>query len=169
MKKLLIVPVLIAAFFVSGCNSLATAQSFEDVINGILNVAKAEIPELPPADGAILTQWTNLGTTLAAQNQTCINAAAAGGGKNVVFLACFNAFAIGLTSPAELAQLRLLSATGQGKAELWATAIILGVNGALSAFKGTALPMPIVASVALSHRDLEALARQVGVPSGYGF
>ncbi|HEX4076015.1 MAG TPA: hypothetical protein VHX49_11500 [Candidatus Acidoferrales bacterium] len=154
---------------VSGCNATTTAQDFVNVITGILNIAKAEIPALPAADGAIVAQWTTLGTTLDGQLQTCIASATAAGGKKAAFLACFNAFAAGIASPSELAQLRVLSTGSQSKVQLWVTAIILGVNAALTAFGGTPATTPQVADVPASHRDLAKLARQVGVSPSYGF
>jgi hypothetical protein len=153
----------------AGCNATTTAQNFANVITGILNIAKAEVPALPPADGAIIARWTTLGTTLDGQLQTCITSATAAGGKKAAFLACFNTFAAGIASPAELAQLRVLSAGSQSKAQLWVTAIVLGVNAALTSFGGTAAPTPTVAAALTSHNDLVALARRVGVSTAYGF
>ncbi len=148
----------------TGCNATTTAQDFANVIAGILNIAKAEIPALPPADAAIVTQWTTLGTTLDAQLQTCITDATAAGGKKAAFLACFNTFAAGIASPAELAQLRVLSAGSQSKVQLWVTAIILGVNAALTSFGGTPAATPQVAALPASHEELAQLARQIGLP-----
>jgi hypothetical protein len=159
----ILVPLLL---LVSGCNSLQTAQNFENVITGILNIAKAEVPALPPADGAILNQWTSLLTTLNGQLETCITAAGTSA-KKATFLACFNAFAVGATSPTELAQLRLLSPGSQQKVELWLTAAILGVNAALEAFGGAQQTPPVITSQIPTHQDLEALARKINV--AYGF
>ena len=153
----------------SGCNALTTAQNFENVINGILQIAKAEIPALATADAAVLQQWVNLGTTLNGQLQTCIAGAGAAGGKKSAFLACFNALAAGVASPAELAQLRVLSSDAQKKAQLWVTAIILGVNAALAAFGGQQQTLPQVAAEQPSHQDLDALAHRLGVASARGF
>ncbi len=155
---------MILLLMTAGCNATTTAQNFANVIAGILNIAKAEIPALPPADAATVTQWTTLGTTLDAQLQTCITSATAAGGKKAGFLACFNTFAAGIATPAELAQLRVLSAGSQSKVQLWVTAIILGVNAALTSFGGTPTATPQVAVVPASHEDLAQLARQVGLP-----
>jgi len=152
----------------AGCSAATTAQDFANVITGILNIAKAEIPALPPADGAIVAQWTTLGTTLDGQLQACIAAATTAGGKKATFLACFNAFATGIAGPTELAQLRILSSASQTKVQLWVTAIILGVNAALTAFGGTPTATPQVAAQPPSHRDVLAIARRIrpGSPSG---
>lgn len=147
---------MVLLLMAAGCNATTAAQDFANVITGILNIAKAEEPTLPSADGAIVAQWTALGTTLDGQLQTCITGASAAGGKKAAFLACFNTFAAGIASPSELAQLRV-------------TAIILGVNAALTSLGGTAQATPTVAAVPASHEDLEALARRVGVSPAYGF
>jgi hypothetical protein len=152
-----------------GCNATTTAQDFANVIAGILNIAKAEIPALPQADAAIITQWTTVGTTLDAQLQTCITNATAAGGKKATFLECFNTFAAGIASPSELAQLRVLSAGSQSKVQLWVTAIILGVNAALTSFGGTSKAVPQVALQPASRPELFALARRVGLNPAYGF
>lgn len=152
-----------------GCNATTAAQDFANVITGILNIAKAEIPALPPADGAIVAQWTTLGTTLDGQLQTCIASATAAGGKKAAFLGCFNTFAAGIASPAELAQLHVLSAASQSKVQLWVTAIVLGVNAALTSFGGTAAATPQIAAEPASHQDLLALARRVEAKPAYGF
>jgi hypothetical protein len=152
-----------------GCNATTTARDFANVLTGVINIAKAEIPALPPADAAIVTQWTTLGTTLDGQLQNCITGATTAGGKKAAFLGCFNTFAAGIASPAELAQLRVLSAGSQSKAQLWVTAIILGVNAALTSFGGTPATTPQVAAVPASHEDLAQLARQVDVSQAYGF
>jgi len=152
-----------------GCNVATTAQDFANVITGILNIAKAEIPALPPGDGAIVAQWTTLGTTLDGQLQSCITDATTAGGKKTAFLACFNTFAAGIASPAELAQLRVLSAGSLSKVQLWVTAIVLGVNAALTSFGGTAAATPQIAAEPTSHQDLVALARQVGANPAHGF
>jgi hypothetical protein len=160
--------ILVTAIF-SGCNATTTAQDFANVITGILNIARAEIPALPPADGAIVAQWTTLGTTLEGQLQTCITSATAAGGKKAAFLVCFNTFAAGIASPTELAQLRVLSAGSQSKVQLWVTAIVLGVNAALTSFGGTPAATPQVAAEPPSHQELATLAQRVAPNRAYGF
>ncbi len=153
------ITVLVVLF--AGCNPAITAQDFANVIAGILNIAKAEVPALPADDAAIVAQWTTLGTTLEGQLQTCINSATTAGGKKAAFLACFSAFAGGIVNPSELAQLRILTSGSQAKVQLWVTAIILGVNAALTALGGTPAATPQVAAQPSSHQDIVALARQI--------
>lgn len=160
--KLTIAALLIASLIpLGGCNASAAAQRFESVLAGIISIAQAEVPVLPPGDGAILKQWTDLGVTLDAQLKGCI--AGNTGGKAATFAVCFNTFAAGLTSPAELAQLRILSAGSQSKVQLYVTAAVLGVNAALVAFKTTAVQVPQVGSAApASSADLAQLKHQLG-------
>lgn len=148
----------------AGCNPTTTAQDFANVITGILNIAKAEIPALPPADGAIVSQWTTLGTTLDGQLRSCVTAATAAGGKKSAFLACFNTFTQGLLSTTELAQLRVISSASQSKVQLWVTAVSLGVNAALTAFGGAAQPAPQVSAEQPTRAALEAFARANNLP-----
>ena len=151
MKKLvLILPVLCLLI---GCNALQRAQDFSKAIAGVLSIAQAEIPALPSSDGMILNQWVNLGNTLEGQLNTCINAASGSGS----FAMCFNTFAAGLLSPTELAQLKILSAGSQSKVQLYATAIILGVNAALDFFGSTAQPAPVIAAVQPTQQELAVL------------
>lgn len=162
MKKfgvLLIVPLLFVSSFMSGC-SQATAQAVSNAIQGVLNVASSEEAVLPLQDQAILKHWVDLGNTLDSQLNTCI-AATGTFTKKATFLGCFNAFALGFTNPTELAQLRILSPASQGKAELWATAIIIGLNVGLDAFGGAAQPMPIITTTAPTAADLNQLKFQL--------
>lgn len=169
-RRLSVVASLIVVLaVVAGCNATTTAQDFANVVTGILNIAKAEIPALPPADGAIVAQWTTVGTTLDAQLQSCITGATAAGGKKAAFLACFNTFAAGIASPTELAQLRVLSTGSQSKVQLWVTAIILGVNAALTSLGGTPAGTPQMADAQPTHAALAQLARRAGVNPAYGF
>jgi hypothetical protein len=145
-SKIAIVTALVAASFsLMGCSALQKAQDVEQALAGIIQIAEAEAPALPAKDAAILTQWTGLASTLDGQLKTCISAAGAGGTKST-FLACFNAFAAGVASPAELAALRVMSATSVGRAQLYVTAIILGVNTALDYFGGAAQTPPTISA-----------------------
>lgn len=166
MKKFLVVPILLALSCI-GCGSpYKTAQQFETVLSGILNIAQADVTALPIADQPTVLQWIQAGETLNTQLGSCI-AAAGTNGKAAAFGSCFDTFASGLLSPAELAQLRILSTASQQKVELWATAAILAVNGALTIYQLATQPTPTIAE-APSHHDLVAFARANGLPS-HGF
>lgn len=149
MKKIamrvMFIPFLAVLLVAGGCNSQQAAQNFSNVIVGILNVAQAEEPVLSAKDAAIITPWIALGQTLDAQLNACISGAGASG-KKAAFVGCFNNFASGLLNPTELAQLKVLDSGSQSKVQLWATAVIIGVNAALTNFGGTAQPMPTIAA-----------------------
>jgi hypothetical protein len=161
MKRLLLV---LPLMLLVGCNPLAKAQAAQQAITGIIAIAQGALPELPPADAAILKPWTDLALTLDNQLKTCI----AGASSNSGFAVCFDAFAEGLLSPTELAQLHLLSPSAQSKAELWAMAAILAVNTALAYFGGPAQPMPTIAAQQPTHQQLDALRIDAGIPA-YGY
>jgi hypothetical protein len=114
----LLLPLLLLT---SGCNQQG-AQKAESVITLVLNVAQADSDLVPSADLSIYNSFVSLGQTLNSQLNTCIN------GTKPSFSSCFNAFASGLTSPTELARLRLMSAKTQSKVQLIVAAIITAVN-----------------------------------------
>ena len=151
-----------------GCssNSLANAQKASNVIGAIIAVAQAETPAIPAQDQAAYTGWVTLLSTFQSQLNTCISAASTSGGKTA-FLGCFNAFASGLNSPAELAQLRILSASTQGKVQLYVVAIITGVNVALQFFGGTPATTPTVGA-APTAAELHQLQRNPRIQLAMG-
>ena len=162
MKKYVAVFALFAVSLgMSGCNPYSDATKAETVISALLNIAKAEEPVLSPADAAILTPWVNLGTTLNGQLQTCI---AAGGtmGKSGTFTTCFNAFAAGLLNPTELAQLRLLSASSQGRVQEIVSGVVVAINIIVP------LVTPSVSDSTPTHDQLRTFAKQNHVPL-YGY
>ena len=173
IKALAVFTLLAVSFGTISCNALATAQNFSNVLGGIIAVAQADIPALPPADGAILTTWTNLGVSLDGQLNTCIGALG-NSGKTAQFLGCFNAFASGLLNPTELAQLRIVSAGSQSKVQLYVTAAVLGLNAALVFYKGVSQTPPVVGSGSTpSAEDLRTTFLRAGVTNDqlfqYGF
>lgn len=145
MKKFSLVGVaVLAAASLIGCSALQKAQTAANVIGAILAVAQAEVPAVPPADQAGYSGFVTLGQSLDSQLQACIVAANTGVTKSGKFLACFNGFAAGLGSPAEQAQLRLLSASTRAKVQLYLVGVIAGVNVAVQSFGGTKLQAPAV-------------------------
>jgi len=169
MKMLLTVPLMMAAIVFSGCNAQQKAQDFEKPINGILQIAEAAYPGLPPADQAIVKPWINIGVTADNQLQTCI-ATLGTGGKSAQFATCFTAFAGIFTDPKQLALLRVMNPDSQSKAQLWATAAILAVNAAVKVFGGTSQPLPVIAEHQPSRQEIEAMARGLGIPAfAYGY
>ena len=149
-----------------GCNGLSAAMKAENVITAVLTIAKAEVSVVPAQDQAIYTNFVNLGITLDGQLSSCISSVSGLMGKNAQFAACFNTFATGLTTPAELAQLRLLSATSQGKVQLYVTSIIAGVNVALAFFSTSAVAPPAIAATPTTSRELHQFMRPILAAQG---
>ena len=139
--KLALIAVL--CFSMAGCNGLATATKAQNVITAVLTVAKAEVALVPPQDQAGYTNFVNLGITLDGQLGNCITNVKGlmGMGTGPKFAACFTTFASGLTTPAELAQLRILSTGTQGRVGLYLTGIVAGVN-LIVAFTAPAVAPP---------------------------
>ena len=168
MKKTFAGFLAVALLVMIGCNAAADAQTFSKIIGGVIAIAQSEEPALPPADAAVLTPWVNLAQNLQGQLNTCISSAVSAGSKSASFVACFNTFAAGVASPAELAALHVLSPTSQGKVQLYVTAIIVGVNAALIAFKGTAVPSPVIpGNVPATATQLRQEFPQIAAAYGY--
>lgn len=148
------------SLFTGGCTSTQKAQDASKAIAVVLTIAQAEAGLVPAGDQVIYNGFVSLGNTLEGQLNTCI-----GGlglmSKNAAFLGCFNAFASGLTSPAELAQLRILSAGTQGRVQIIVAGVIAGVNIAVDAFGGSSVSVPVVASSPASQASIQQLRQQV--------
>lgn len=140
----------------TSCNGYDAAVRVSNVIAAILQVASAETAAIPAADQAAYTNFVTLGQTLEGQLQKCIAAADSGMKKSGKYLACFNGFATGLNSPAEMAQLRILAPDTQKKVQLYLTAITVAVNTAVAAFGGTQSAPPSITQ-SPSKADLEQL------------
>jgi hypothetical protein len=157
-----ILATLALALACAGCNASDAAQRAQSVVAAVLQIAQAEEPALPPSDAAIVTPWVTLGVTLDGQLETCLATATTNGSKKSAFLACFNTFSQGLLSPAELAQLRVLSPASQKTAQLWITAISVGINVAVPLLGGTAQAPPAVSSIPPTSRELASFAARLG-------
>lgn len=161
--KVILVGLLACCFTMSSCSAQQTAQNISNVVGGILNIAQAEEPALPQADAAVITPWIALGFTLQGQANTCI--AAAGNTKSKL-ATCLTAFVGGLLSPTEMAQLRILSPAAQKKVQLWATACLIAINGALTNWGQSPQPNPTLATgpTAAELNVLSAQLRLEGYP-----
>lgn len=161
MKRLSVVAVaVLVAFSMVACSPLEKAQTAANVIAGVLAIAQAEAPSVPAADQPIYNGFVTLGLSLESQLQSCIVSANSGMTKGGKFLACFNGFAAGLASPAEQAQLRLLSSGVGKKVQLYLVGIVAGVNVAVLQFGGNKVQAPAVAP-APSAAEIRELRTQV--------
>ena len=163
MRTFLAVCLLSVTLSMAGCTAQQTAQDVSNVVGGILNIAQQEEQALPAADVAVMTPWVTLGLSLKAQADTCI---AAAGNTKAKLATCLTAFVGGLLSPTELAQLRILSPATQKKVQLYATAALIAINGALTNWGQPAKPNPTISSEAPDAEDFHALSAQLRI-EGY--
>jgi hypothetical protein len=156
------VAVLLCASLI-GCNSspLAVANRAEDVLTAVIQVASAETPAIPVSDQPAYTNFVNLAKTLDNQLSVCIAGVSGLTGQGAKFAACFTAFASGLFSPTELQQLRILNPATQNKIQLYATAVVTGLNVALAFFGSTVVSPPAIGTPPTS-AQLKELRTQVG-------
>lgn len=167
MKPLLVV-VLSLSLLGAGCSSTTVAQRAQTAIALAVSIAQAEEQLVPAADQPAYNSFVALAQSLDVQLGTCLsNVGGLAMNKSAKFLSCFNTFASALLSPAELAQLRLLSPGVQDKVKIYAAAIVAGVNIAVAALGGkpVALPAEAVPSPAV-HAQLEQVEQQMRVAAG---
>jgi hypothetical protein len=165
--------IALAAIGLGGCNEYKTATATVTTIGQIVTIAQSDLPAICATGAITAAECTQIGqgltgiTALDTQAGTCLTAAGTSA-KNAAILACYNAFATGLTSPAELAFFHVKDPKTQAQIEVWVTAVTLAVNTVLDLVGGSSLAMPVLADQPASRRDLHALARRVGV-EGYGY
>lgn len=148
--------VVLLSISMTAC-SASQANKTEAVIEAIINVAKAETPLIPVADQAAYTNYLTLATTLDSQLGTCIVQASGIMSTSGKISACFTVFAEGLTSPQELALLRVLNANTQSKLQLYIGGIIAAVNVIV------AFTTPQIAPTPASAEEMHGLGLQVGL------
>lgn len=129
MKKAILASVVgLALLLNASCNAQQTAIRAQGVIQAVLNVAKVECPAFPVKDQSACNSFVDLGITLDGQLANCITSSSGIMNTSGKFKTCFNIFAQGLFSPAEMAQLRIMSAGSQSKVQLYVTSVVAGVN-----------------------------------------
>lgn len=166
MKRFLAVSaVILLASISAGCNAQATAQKAHDVIAGIVSVASSDIPLLQQdgvmsaSESSIASGYVSLISTLNGEYETCL---AASGNSKSKLSACVSAFASGLASPSELAQLRILNPKAQQKVAMWATAASIALNSVAVAIGGQSVAAPSPTppdAYQLERFDLRVLAK----------
>lgn len=175
MKRLSIVAVAaLVAFSVAGCTGYQKALAAYNVIQSIVNVAQADLPTLQaagvfsPAEAPVIGGYVQLVGTLNGQYSACItnaqNSKLATSGK---FIGCLNVFSAGLSDPKELASLRLLNPKAQSKVQLWATALQIGLNVALSNLGAPQPQAPVIAASAPTSAELLGFAAHIGYQRGF--
>lgn len=153
-RRAALTAVAAVCFCFVGCNAYQTAQKAHDIVAAVVAVAQADLPSLTQtgvfsaSESAGVTGYLNLAVNLNGQYETCIaNANNTTLGKKGKFLACLQTFAVGLSDPKELAQLRVMNPKAQQQVQLWITAASVGVSSVVAALGGQAEPAPQVAQI----------------------
>jgi hypothetical protein len=167
-KSLLAIALSLSMFGMTACNKYSIAVGVSNGINALLQVAQAEAQEVPAQDQQTYNGFVSLGQTLHTQLNTCLTAANSSIlGKSGKFLACFNAFVQGLTSPTELAQLRVMNPATTSRVQRILTGFIIGVNVGIGTFGGTQATTPSVSAQATTPEELNALAAEAHINWAY--
>lgn len=148
----------LTALLMTGCNAQQTAQKAAAIIGAAFAAAQQDISAVPQQDQAAYSNFVTLGQTLDHQLQACL---AASGTKSAKLLACFNGFAAGLNSPAELVQLRILSGPSQNKVQKYLDFAIAAVNIAVAAYGGSEVTAPQVQPTPTPKAELRQMYQQL--------
>lgn len=174
LKRITMITVVAALMLTQiGCSAATTAERTQSVLQAVIAVAQAETPAIPIQDQPKYTAFTNLASTLDGQLGTCITnvTGTAGTAMNTKskFLTCFNTFTSGLLTSPELAQLQISDSKTQQEVQLYVTAIVQGVNIALTFFGGSPAVTPTVGTKATAIRlnDLRIRVNDL-LPIGQG-
>lgn len=161
--------IALAIVGLTGCNAYKAANATLNTIGDIFTIAQNDLPALeangtiPAKDVPGVTGWLAAGQLLKTQAQTCVTAAGTSA-KASALGACLVTFATGLTSPAELADIRVLSKGSQAKIELWATGFVLTANGFCVVEGCSTTPVPIIQSTtAPTAEELHDLRIRAGI------
>jgi hypothetical protein len=168
LRILALVPLLLVSSLFCGCNKTQDVLNALGITQQVITIAQDDLPGLQAA--GILTQsdvtaagnWLAGAGTLVTQAEGCVNTA---GGTTAKLAACVNAIGQGLLSPAEQADLRIISPGAQKKVTLYVTAVILGVNAVAVIVNGLATPTPTVGTATTelpSKQDIRILALRAG-------
>ena len=178
-KRVQVLAVLVALVALVGCKEQPKIVVALGVVGNVFTLAQDDLPSLQvagvltAADVKAFGNWLTAGQTLLAQGQTCVNGLGASGSASAL-AACVNAFATGLLSPAEQANLRIISPGAQKKVTLYVTAIVLATNFAAQIVNAVQSQTPPVGSTAAaenqpSREDIHELAVRLRLSPTYGY
>jgi hypothetical protein len=172
-----IVALTLTTFGLSGCQQQPKVVAALNVVGQILTLAQDDLPTLQvtgvltAADVTNFGNWLAAGQTLLGQAQGCVNGLGTGGTAKSL-AACVNTFATGLLSPAEQAQLRIISPGAQKKVTLYVTAVVLAVNFTAQIIAATQVTTPTVGTTPApvpSTQELHDLRIRLGLSPAYGY
>lgn len=151
-----------------GCSEYKDAVGAVNVIGQIVTIAENDLPALTttgtfnPTEAISVQNYLQLVGTLNTQTGACLTAAGTSA-KAAAISACFSTFSAGLSSPTELALLRVLNPKAQAKVQLWVTAVILAVNSILGAVGSPPAVAPTITAEQPDMRDLAALRTRLAI------
>lgn len=159
----------ISTLGITGCNKTASVQTALNIASQVLTLAQDDIPSLQVSgiltsgDAVAFGNWIAGAKALVTQADTCVGAS---GGTTSVIVGCVNTIGAGLLSPAEQADLRIISAKAQAKVSLYVTAFVLAVNAVAVIVNAPSAPTPTVGvaeSTTPTRQELMAFAHRAGV------
>jgi hypothetical protein len=162
------------SFGIAGCSAYNDTLQALNVVGQVITLAQADIPSLE-ASGVITTpsgtaagNWLAGASALQQQAVTCVTNAGSKGAKST-FATCVTALGLGLISPAEMADLRIVDAKSQHQITIYVTAVILAANAVSVIVNATATSVPPVGSTttapstAPTAAELQGIARRAGI------
>lgn len=172
----IIFAVLLAGFSQVGCKlNPAAVSAGLNVADQVVVLAEDDLPglqvsgALSAADAAAATKWLTAADTILKQGVSCT---AAAGATSSIVVSCIQTVASGLISPAEQANLNIVSAGGQHKIALYVTAVILAVNGVEDIAKLVHTTVPPVGATpgpGPTTQELHELRVRAGISAAYGY
>lgn len=165
--------VAVSVLGLGGCDKTTAVLAAIGVYQQVVTIAQADLPTLQASgiltagDVTAATNWLTVANTLGTQASACVSGA---GGTTSKIVACVNAIGTGLLSPAEQADLRIISPGAQQKVTLYVTAVVLAANGIATIVSAVQTSTPTVGSSSATSTDnlptreeLIALAHRAGV------
>lgn len=175
MKRAILGIALFAAIGVTGCDKTASVQAALTVAGQVVTLAQADLPALvaagtlTAADATAAGNWLSGASTFISQGNACVGSS---GGTLAKIQACVNTIGTGLLSPAEMADLRIISPKAEQKVALYVTAVILAVNGAATIVNAVQTTAPAVGNtpiVAPSAQELDQFKARLHLNPAWGY
>jgi hypothetical protein len=169
--------IVLAGFGLCGCNEQQKVLTGLSIAGQVLTIAQDDLPALQaagtltPADTIAVNDWINGGQTLLSQATTCVTGLGTTA-KGTAIAVCVNTFGQGLLAPAEMQDLRIVSAQAQKKVTLYVTAFILAANAAGIIVNAIQIQTPVVGSTPTpgpSTEELREFRIHAGISAAYGY
>lgn len=171
MKRIRLIAVAVLALGMGGCKQQPAVVSALKIVQQVISLAQADLPALQivgtlnAADETAVQGWLSAASTIVGQGQTCVNGLG-NGGTTAALANCVNTIGTGLLSPAEMAQLRIISPKAQHSVAIYVTAVVLGVNAVAQIVQATQTATPTVGGASaenVSPDELRTFALRAGI------